>query len=162
MGKSDRELRSGTRKDYATMADVNSDSEGERCPDKNRHVREPGFSSKNKNNNNDDGGEIINNEFMFSDIDSKSGSDIDGEVESSDEEVRIARQELEQPKLKQKDRTKQLKLEKMRKRRRPYASLWTKVGQEPSPSDLFVMSPLHPCEKWMMLWSRWTDLWMII
>ena len=106
MGKSERELRSGTRKDYAKMADINSDSDS--------HVREPGLIiNQNKNKSDEDGGEIINNEFLLSD-DEESCSDVDGElVESSDEEVRIAREELEQLKSKQKELAKQSKLRKI-------------------------------------------------
>ena len=82
MVKSDRELRSHTRKDYAKMVNnVNSDLEEE--------FGEPGLTGKNQNNNN--GGEIINTEFFLSEEES-STSEVDDGVESSDEEVRLARE----------------------------------------------------------------------
>ena len=77
MEKSDRELCSGIRKDYAKMADVNSESESRRCPNDNHRVRKPDFINQNSNENNDDGGEIISNESISNDDDSC--SDIDGE-----------------------------------------------------------------------------------
>ena len=105
MEKSDRQLRSNTRKDYNKMVNVGYASE-------DGHVREPGLNGEfvqNKNNNNH-GGEIIGTEFLLSEGES---SEADGDVESSDDEVRIAREELEQLRLKQKEFTKRSKLEKI-------------------------------------------------
>ena len=129
MGKSDRELRSNTRKDYAKMADVNSDSDSERCPNDNHHVREPGFMNQNNNKNIDDGGEIINNEFLLSE--EESCSDIDGDhVESSDEDVKAAREQLERLKLKQKDVAKQNKLKKIAEETKAVRKSLDRIGSK--------------------------------
>ena len=142
MVKSDRELRSGTRKDYAKLADVDSDTDNERCPDVNNHVREQGFSGfQNKNNNKNNGGEIINEEFLLSEDDS---SDPDADcVESSDDEVKLAREELQQLKQKQKDLAKQSKLEKIAQETKAVRKSLDKLGTRSKKSGHVTVASLR-------------------
>ena len=132
MVKSDRELRSHTRKDYAKMVNVNSDLEEE------DHVleQEPGIKNKNNNNNNH-GGEIINTEFFLSEEES---SDMDDGVESSDEEVRMAREELELLKKQQKDVVKKSKLEKINEEKKALRKSIEKAGGKKRVEGLNIAS----------------------
>ena len=115
------ELRSNTRKNYAKLANVNSDSDDE------DHVQEPGLSGfiQNKNNNHD-GGEIINTEFFPSEGES-SDPDCDG-AESSDEDIKNARRELEELKKKQRETAKKSKLEKIAEEKRAVRKSLEKAG----------------------------------
>ena len=109
MSKSDRKLRSSTRKNYSKMvASVDSDTEDD--------AREPGFigskSGGNKNINKN-GGEIINNEFFLSCDDGDSSDPDSNVIETSDDDLKVARDELLRMKQKQKDVAKKNKLEKI-------------------------------------------------
>ena len=123
-------LRSNTRKDYVKMANVDSDLSDE-----------PGFSAcrngSSKNNNNNGGsGEIINEEFILSEEES-----IDGDlVESSDEEVRIAKKELESLKKKQRDLARKNKLEKIAEEKKALKKSLVKSSEKRRKSDQHVVT----------------------
>ena len=123
-------LRSNTRKDYVKMANVDSDLSDE-----------PGFSAcrngSSKNNNNNGGsGEIINEEFILSEEES-----IDGDlVESSDEEVRIAKKELESLKKKQRDLARKNKLEKIAEEKKALQKSLVKSSEKKRKSDQHVVT----------------------
>ena len=92
------------------VASANSDTEDDE--------KEPGFigfeaTGRNKNNSNKNGGEIINNEFFLSCDDGNSSDPDSNAVETSDDDVRVAREELHRLKLKQKDVAKKTKLDKI-------------------------------------------------
>ena len=109
MSKSDRKLRSNTRKNYSKMvASANSDTEDDE--------REPGFigtRSGQIKNINKNGGEIINNEFFLSCDDGDSSDPDSNVIETSDDDLKVAREELQRMKQKQKDVAKKNKLEKI-------------------------------------------------
>ena len=134
MVKSKRKLRSNTRKDYAKMVSVDSDIDID-----GEHVQEPGFSAagQKKNNNNNGGGEIINQEFFLSEGESVS-SDPDDGVESSEEEVRIARKELDELKKKQRDLARKTKLEKIAEEKEAVRKSLEKVSEKKKRSDHHV------------------------
>ena len=79
--------------------------------------REPGFigfeTGRSKNNNNKNGGEIINTEFFLSCDDGDSSDPDSNAVETSDDDVRVAREELLRLKQKQMDNAKKTKLDKI-------------------------------------------------
>ena len=77
----------------------------------------PGLSGINNNKHGGDDGEIIHSEFILSDEDDgASDPDSDG-VETSDEEVKIAREDLLRLKRKQKELAKKSQLEKIARER---------------------------------------------
>ena len=137
MEKSDRKLRSNTRKDYKKMVNVTYDSEDD-------HLLEPGFSGEfvqNKKNNNNDGGEIIGNEFILSEGEStEADNDI---VESSDEEIKVAREELEQLRQKQKELTKRSKLEKIAEEKKALRKSLDKLGARKKKSSHVTVKSLR-------------------
>ena len=101
-------MRSGTRKDYAEMASV-SDADGENFSNEKEYMRDPSYPEEEGRNNDKDGGETIDNEGVkASDAVNGDAGDQNKTDESSDDEVNIAREELEKLKQKRKHIEKQL------------------------------------------------------